>query len=86
MRQYFPERDESARVAYKQSEAPTYDVNNVKLTEGTPEVLEVEAIDWRWAGDFPIENPFEDMMLELESECRYNNDLTEDAPFKGTSP
>ena len=67
MRQYFPERDASARVAYKKSKAPTYDVNRVKLIEGTPEVLEVEAIDWRSAGDFPIENPFHVLMLRLES-------------------
>ena len=32
MRQYFSERDASARVAYKKSKAPTYDVNRVKLT------------------------------------------------------
>ena len=56
------------------SKAPTYDVNQVKLTEGTPEVLEVEAVDWRPAGDFPIENPFDVVMLELESQFRYNND------------
>ena len=67
MRQYFQERDASASVAYKGSRAPTYDVNSVKLTEGTPGVLEVEAIDWRPAGDFPIENPFDVLTLELES-------------------
>ena len=44
MRQYFLERGASARVAYKKSKAPTYDVNRVKLTEGTQKVLEVEAI------------------------------------------
>ena len=46
----------------------------MKLTEGTPKVLEVEAIDWRPAGDFLIENPFDVLMLELESQFRYNND------------
>ena len=74
MRHYFPERDVLARVAYKKSKAPTYDVNQVKLTEGTPVVLEVEAIDCRPAGDFPIENPFDVLMLELESQFRYNNE------------
>ena len=67
MRQYFPERDASARVAYKKSKAPTYNVNRDKLTEKMPEVLEVEAIDWRPTGDFPIENPFDVLMLEHES-------------------
>ena len=73
MRQYFLERDASARVAYKKSKAPTYNINRVKLTEGTPEVLEVKKIDGRPAGDFPIENPFDVLMLELESQFRYNN-------------
>ena len=67
MQQYFSKRDASATVAYKKSKAPTYDVNRVKLTKGTPEVLEVEAIDWRPAGDFPIENPFDVLMFELKS-------------------
>ena len=74
MRQYFSKRDASARVAYKKSKAPTYDVNRVKLTEWTPEVLEVEAIDWSPTGDFPIENPFDVLMLELEVQFRYNNE------------
>ena len=52
MRQYFSKRKVLARVAYKKPKAPTYDVNRVKLTEGTPEVLEVKAIDWRPAGIF----------------------------------
>ena len=67
MRQYFPKRDASPTVDYMKSKALTYDVNWVKLTEGTPEVLEVEAVDWRPAGDFPIENLFDVLMLELES-------------------
>ena len=74
MRQYFSKRDASARVANKKSKAPTYDVNLVRLTEGTLEVIEVEAIDWRSARDFPIENPFDVLMLELESQFRYNNE------------
>ena len=37
-------------------------------------MLEVESIDWRPAGDFPIENPFDVLMLELESHIRYNNE------------
>ena len=37
-------------------------------------MLEVKAIDWRLAGDFPIENPFDVLMLELESQFQYNND------------
>ena len=45
----------------------------MKLIEGTPEEPEVEAIDWRPAGDFPIENPFDVLILELESQFRYNN-------------
>ena len=36
-------------------------------------MLEVEAIDWRLAGDFPIGTPFDVLMLELESQFRYNN-------------
>ena len=36
-------------------------------------MLEVEAIDWRPAADFPIENPLDVFMLELESQFRYNN-------------
>ena len=36
-------------------------------------MLEVEAIDWHTRGDFPIENPFDVLMLELESQFRYNN-------------
>ena len=47
MRQYFPERDASAWEAYKKSKVPTFDINRVKLTEETVEVLEVEAVDWR---------------------------------------
>ena len=74
MRQYFPEGEALARVAYKKSKAPTYDVNRVKLTEGTPQFLEVKVIDWRSTRDFPIENPFDVLMLELESQFRYNND------------
>ena len=74
MRQYFPECDALARVAYQKSKAPMYDVNRVELTKGTSEVLEVKAVDWRPAGDFPIENPFDVLMLELESQYRYNND------------
>ena len=69
----FSERDALARVAYKKSKAPTCDINQVKLTEGTLEVLEVEVIDWRRAGDFPVENPFHILMLELKSQFRYNN-------------
>ena len=74
MRRYFPERDASARVAYKKSKAPTYNAHRVNLTEGTPEVLEVEAVDWRTEFDFPIDNPFDVLMLELESQFRYKND------------
>ena len=44
----------------------------MKLT--APEVLEVEAVDRRPARDFPIENPFDVLMFELESQIRYNND------------
>ena len=66
MRQYFPERDASSRVAYKKSKAPTYVVNRVQLIEGTPGVLEVEAKDWRPKGNYMIENPFDVLMLELE--------------------
>ena len=73
MRQYFSERDASARVACRKSKAPTYNVNRVQLTEGTPKVLAVEAIDWRPAGDFPIENPLDVLMLEFEVQFRYNN-------------
>ena len=74
MRQYFPERDASARVAYEKSKAPTYDVDRVKLTQRTSKPLEVKAIDRRTARDFPIDNPFDILMLELESQFRYNND------------
>ena len=59
MRHFFPERNASSKVAYNKLKAPTCDVNRVKLTERTPKVLEVEAIDWRPAGDFPSENPFD---------------------------
>ena len=74
MREYFPERDASSKVAYKKYKSPTYNDNRVKLTEGTPVVLEVEAIDWRPTSDFPIENPFDDLMLEFVGRFRYNND------------
>ena len=51
MRQYFPEHDAVAGEAYANSKPTVYNKRRVKIVEGTLEVLEVEAVDWR-----PAEN------------------------------
>ena len=53
---------------------PTNDAYNNKLTEGVPEKLASEAIDWRPEGEYPIENLFVVMMGEMEDLFRYSNE------------
>ena len=45
----------------------------IKLTEGTFEVLAEPAIDWRPEGEYPINDPYDVLMAELDDKFRYDN-------------
>ena len=74
MTKFCPERDAVARVGYQRSKPPTYDAEHNKLTEGVPEKLAVEAVDWRPEGEYHIDNQYDVLMNEPETQFRYNNE------------
>ena len=56
MTKWILERQAVTRPAYKHYKPPTYGPYKVKLTEGVPKVLAIEAVDCRPEGNYPIEN------------------------------
>ena len=74
MTMFYPDRHAVPRIAAKRFVAPTYDVDHDKLTESLPPVLAVEAIDWHPEGEYPIDNPNDVLIAELEDQFRYNNE------------
>ena len=65
MKRFCPEREAVPAVASKRSKAPTYDEDHNKLTDGTPEVLAVAALDWRPQVEYPIDDPSAKTTSEL---------------------